>query len=137
MKENDDKHLDDFAKKLIKKTALQSPSIHFTSKIMSQVSALHENRVTAYKPLISKKAGVLMALGFISLCAYLILNTKTQQSSWFSALDFNALLNNKLTNALSGFTMSKTVMYAVVFFGFMFCIQIPVLKHYFDKRLEM
>ena len=33
MKENEDKYLDDFTKKIIKKASLESPSIHFTSEI--------------------------------------------------------------------------------------------------------
>jgi len=137
MKENDNKHLDNFTKKIIKKTTLESPSIHFTSNIMSQVTALNKNTITIYKPLISKKSWILIALGFISLCAYLIFNTETEQSSWLSTLNFNALTNNKLTNVLSGFTVSKTLTYAVALFGLMLCIQIPFLKNYFDKRFEM
>lgn len=128
MKENEDKYLDDFTKKIIKKAALESPSIHFTSEIMSQVAALNDKSVTIYKPLISKKVWFLIALSFVVLCTYLILGTETEKESWLSTLDFNAL---------SGFKMSKTLMYAVVFFGLMFCIQIPFLKNHFDKRFEV
>jgi len=137
MKENDNKYLDDFTKKIIKKTSLERPSIHFTSTIMSQVSALNENKVTTYKPLISKKVWTLIALSFTVLCAYLILGTETQQESWMSTLNFNALSSSKFTNALSCFTLANTLMYAILFFGLMFCIQIPFLKNYFDKRLEV
>lgn len=137
MKENEDKYLDDFTKKIIKKAALESPSIHFTSEIMSQVAALNDKSVTVYKPLISKKVWFLIALSFVVLCTYLILGTETEKESWLSTLDFNALSNNNFTNALSGFKMSKTLMYAVVFFGLMFCIQIPFLKNHFDKRFEV
>lgn len=136
MKENVDKQLDNFTKKVVKKTSLESPSIHFTSEIMSQVKAFSNNSSTVYKPLISKKTWVFIALGFVTLTIYLIFGAETQQSSWFSSLDFSVLQNNKVSNALSGFTMSKTLMYAVMFFGVMLCIQIPVLKNYFDKRLD-
>lgn len=136
MKENDNKYLDDFAKKVIKKTSLESPSIHFTSEIMSQVTAFSNSKVTVYKPLISKKVWVLIAISFIALSIYLVLGAETQESSWFSTLDLSFLQNNKVSNTLSGFTMSKTLMYAVTFFGIMLCIQIPFLKNYFDKRLD-
>ncbi|WP_034040632.1 hypothetical protein [Wocania ichthyoenteri] len=137
MKENEDKHLDNFTKKIIKKAASESPSIYFTSEIMAQVTALNNSSATVYKPLISKKVWVLIALSFVVLCAYLILGTETEKVSWFSTLDFSALSNNNFTNVLSGFTMSKTLMYAIVFFGLMFCIQIPFLKNHFDKRFEV
>ncbi|MCF7567024.1 hypothetical protein L3X37_01425 [Sabulilitoribacter arenilitoris] len=138
MKENDDKYLDNFTKKVIKKAVLESPSIHFTSEIMSQVKAFNNSKVTVYKPLISKKAWILIAIGFISICVYyLILGTEIEKSGWLSTLDFSVLSNNKVSNTLSSFTMSKTLMYAVTFFGIMFCIQIPFLKNYFDKQLEM
>lgn len=137
MKENDDKHLEDFAKKIIKKAALEHPSIHFTSEIMSRVEALNKSDVTAYKPLISKNIWVLIGIGFVALCAYLVLGTETQQESWMGTLNFSALANNKISHILSGFTMSKTLMYAVALFGLMLCIQIPFLKNHFDKRLEM
>ncbi len=132
MKENEDKYLDDFTKKIIKKASLESPSIHFTSEIMSQVSALNKSKVIAYKPLISKQTWVLIALSFIGLCIYLIFGPETHQSSWLGSLDFS-----KFTNVLSGFTISKTLMYAIAFFGLMLCIQIPVLKNHFDKRFEV
>ncbi|MFD1163358.1 MULTISPECIES: hypothetical protein [Hwangdonia] len=137
MKENDDKHLDNFTKKIVEKAALERPSIHFTSEIMSQVAALNKGGVTTYKPLISKKVWTLIALSFMALCVYLILGSETQQEGWFGTLDFSILSNNKFTHALSGFTMSKTLMYAVALFGLMLCIQIPFLKNHFDKRLEM
>lgn len=137
MRENDDKYLEDFTKKVVKRATLESPSIHFTSEIMAQVTALNNKQVTGYKPLISKKVWGFIALGFILLCAYFILEPETQKSSWFDVLDFSALSNNKFSSALSGFTVSKTLMYAVAFFGLMFGIQIPILKHYFDKRLEV
>ncbi len=137
MKENEDKYLDSFTKKIIKKASLESPSIHFTSEIMSQVKALNKSKAIAYKPLISKKAWVFISLSFIGLCTYLIFGTETQQSSWLNGLDFSLLSDSKFTNVLSGFTMSKTLMYAIAFFGLMLCIQIPFLKNYFDRQYEV
>lgn len=137
MKENDNKYLEDFTKKVVKNTTLESPSVHFTSEIMSQVTALNDKSITVYKPLISKNVWCLIALGFILLCAYFILVPETQQSSRFDAFDFSAFTNNKFSSALSGITVSKTLAYAVALFGLMFAIQIPILKHYFDKRLNV
>lgn len=135
MKEKDNKYLDGFAKKTIKSTSLESPSFGFTSEVMSQVVALNSDKTTVYKPLISKKAWSLIALIFVTLCVYLILDTNAESSSWFSSLNLNMLFNNKISNSLSGFTISNTLFYAIALFGFMFCIQIPFLKNHLDKRI--
>ncbi|QFZ55027.1 hypothetical protein FEZ18_09590 [Oceanihabitans sp. IOP_32] len=137
MKENANKHLDNFTKKIIQKASLEHPSIHFTSEIMSQVTTLHSNQATVYKPLISKKLWVLMALGFILLCFYFVLGAEKQEESWFRALDFSVLSKNKFANVFSDFTISETLKYGLLFFGLMLCIQILFLKNYFDKRLEV
>lgn len=137
MKENANKHLDNFTKKIIQKASLEHPSIYFTSEIMSQVTTLHSNQATVYKPLISKKLWVLMALGFILLCFYFVLGAEKQEESWFSALDFSVLSKNKFANVFSDFTISETLKYGLLFFGLMLCIQILFLKNYFDKRLEV
>ena len=137
MKENANKHLDNFTKKIIQKASLEHPSIHFTSEIMSQVTTLHSNQATVYKPLISKKLWVLMALGFILLCFYFVLGAEKQEESWFSALYFSVLSKNKFANVFSDFTISETLKYGLLFFGLMLCIQILFLKNYFDKRLEV
>lgn len=137
MKENDNKYLDDFTKKAIKKTSLESPSFGFTSEIMSKVTELNTSNTTVYKPLISKKIWAVIAMSFIALCVYLILDTNTESSSWFSSLNFDALFDVKISNPLSGLAVSNTLLYAIAFFGLMFCIQIPFLKNYLDKRLEL
>lgn len=137
MKENKDKHLDNFTKKIVKKASLESPSIHFTSEIMSQIAEFNKSTVAVYKPLISKKIWFLIALSFVALFTYLVFGAETKTESWFNTLDFSVISNYKLTNVMSSFTISKTLTYAIVFFGLMLCIQIPFLKNYFDKRLEM
>ena len=45
-------------------------------------------------------------------------------------------MTNKVTEAISGITFSKTLMYAVGLSGLLFFVQIPMMKHFFDKRLE-
>ncbi|SFZ92633.1 hypothetical protein SAMN05428642_102839 [Flaviramulus basaltis] len=133
MKEKADKYLDDLANKVIKRTTVQSPSFNFTAAVMSQVEVLNKKQTIVYKPLISKTIWVLISVGFLAIIIYALFSgNKVESTSWLNEMDFSAL-----TNTLSSFKLSKTVMYAVVFFGFMICIQIPLLKNYFDKRLEM
>lgn len=135
MKENADKYLDNLTKKVIKETPLESPSFNFTRSLMSEVSTLNNNSITAYKPLISKTGWLVISVVFLMLIAYLLFGIEGS-SGWYNSLDLSVLSNNKVTNLLSEFSMPKTLTYAVVLFGLMFCIQIPLLKSYFNQRLQ-
>jgi len=137
MKENADKYLDHLAKKVFDKATIESPSFDFTNTVMSQVNALSERKLTAYTPLISKTSWFLISIGFLALIGYLFFGIETESTGWFSTLDFSVLSNNKMTNVLSGLAISKTFMYAIVFLGLMLCVQIPLLKHNFDKQFEV
>jgi hypothetical protein len=136
MNENINNQLDNLAKKVIQKSKIKSPSYDFTSNIMSQITALQEQKISVYQPLISKKYWIAISTGFLALLAFLIFGTETESLNWFSSLDFSILTENKLTETLSDFTVSKTLMYAIVFFGLAWFVQIGLLKNYFNKRLE-
>ena len=136
MKENIDKHIENLVAKTMKKSTLESPSFDFTNIVMAQVNALEQNTVTTYKPLISKFAWFAIFVVGLSIILYILFGASTNQSSWLSFIDLGVLTDNKFSNTLSSFKVSKIVMYAVVLFGMMVFIQIPILKHYFDKRMD-
>ncbi|AUP78240.1 hypothetical protein [Flavivirga eckloniae] len=136
MNENADKYLDDLTKKVIKEEPLERPSFNFTASVMSQVTALSRDDVTVYKPLISKTGWLAISTVFLALIGYLLFGIEQESSSWLSSLDFSALFNNKVTDLLSAVSIPKTLVYAIVLFGLMFGIQIPLLKNYFNRRLQ-
>ena len=137
MKENINKHIENLVTKAMKRSTLESTSLDFTNTVMSQVNALGHSSVTTYKPLISKPMWfVIFAVG-LAIALYIIFGTSTTETGWLNSIDLSVLINNKFSHALTEFTVSKTVMYGIVLFGIMLFIQIPILKHYFDKRLEM
>ena len=136
MKDNVDNYLDDLAKKVIKDTAIETPSFNFTDAVMSKVSKLSVNKSTIYKPLISKTTWVFVSIVFLAVIFYtLSFGTQTEYSSWLSKIDFSVLSTKEVL--LPSFKISKTFMYAFVLFGIMFCIQIPFLKHHFNKQYEV
>jgi len=136
MKDNVDNYLDDLAKKVIKDTAIETPSFNFTDAVMSKVSKLSVNKSTIYKPLISKTTWVFVSIVFLAVIFYtLSFGTQTESSSWLSKIDFSVLSTKEVL--LPSFKISKTFMYAFVLFGIMFCIQIPFLKHHFNKQYEV
>ncbi|GAA3626678.1 hypothetical protein [Flavivirga jejuensis] len=137
MNENADKYLEDLTKKVIKETPLENPSFNFTTSVMSQVTEeLSNNSVTAYKPLISKMGWGIISIVFLALIACMLFDTQETSTHWLNSIDLSVLYNNKVTSVLSGFSIPKTLTYAVVLFGLMFCIQIPLLKSHFNQRLQ-
>jgi hypothetical protein len=135
MKEHTEQHLDNLAKKAMKSSQLKSPSLDFTSKVMEQIEHVTIGETAAYKPLISKYGwfGIIAILVGISL--YMILGN-VESLSMLESVDYSVISNNKVTDALSGITFSKTLMYAIGFFGLVFFIQIPLMKHHMNRRLE-
>ena len=136
MDHNTDKHLEKLVDKMMKDVSLEKPSFDFTDNVMSQVLNIKTSQATVYKPLISKKVWFLVFVGILSLVVFSVFGTQTENSSWLSSFDFNVFDNIKIRNLFSGFSLSKTTMYAIVLFGFMVCAQIPFLKHRFNQRLE-
>ncbi|GAA4816565.1 hypothetical protein [Litoribaculum gwangyangense] len=137
MNENANKYLDDLSKKVMAHGKVESPSFNFTDAVMSKIETLSKNQATIYKPLISKRMWFLILVGFLALFSYGLFSGNNEESiGWLNKIDFSILSNNNISNTLSSFKFSKTLMYALVFFGSMICLQIPILKHYFNKRLE-
>jgi len=136
MKAHDDKSVENLVDKVMQETVLESPALDFTSQVMAQVEALQSSKITAYKPLISTRIWSVIGFAILATCAYLFLNTPTNEISWLSNINFDALANNSITQSVSGFKMSKTLMYTIVFMSLMICVQVPLLKNHFDKRFE-
>ena len=137
MKDNIDNHIEKLIDKSMKKASLETPSLGFTNSVMAQVNALKQSTVTTYRPLISKPAWFVIFTVALLMVLYIIFGTTTTDAGWLSFIDLSFITNNRFSNAFSGFNVSKSVMYAVVLFGLMLFIQIPILKHNFDKRLEV
>lgn len=134
MNDNTDKYLDNLSKKVIKSANIETPSFNFTDAVMSQVDTVNKSSTT-YKPLISRMGWTVVFAVLLGIILCFVLGVETQTSSVLYELDFSVLSNNRITEAFTNFTLPKTLGYAIVFLGLMFCIQIPLLKHYFDNRI--
>ncbi|OIV42554.1 hypothetical protein [Flavobacterium johnsoniae] len=131
MKESD-KNIEQLISKMMKEDQLQSPSIDFTSKIMSEVLLLEEKKLKNYKPLISKPVWFFIGTALIALIIYISLFSGAQNN-----LETGKLYTDKIADAFSGIHFSKNIMYALLIVPFMILIQIGVLKNYFDKKYEL
>ncbi len=135
MKDHTEQHLDNLAKKAMKSSLLESPSTDFTANIMKQVEHIKIGSTTVYKPLISKYGWFGIIAILIGISAYVMFGN-VESSPLLETIDYSVISNNKFTELLSGIKLSKTLMYAIGFFGLVFFIQIPLMKHTINKRLE-
>lgn len=136
MKEYTEHHLDKLAKKVMQLSSLESPSLDFTAKIMAKVEASATSSITVYKPLISKSGWLIISILVIGGLTYGIFSSGLEGLGWFDNVDYSIISNNKVTEAISRITFSKTLMYAIGLCGLMFLIQILMMKHYFNRQFE-
>ncbi|HLV40415.1 hypothetical protein [Xanthomarina sp.] len=137
MKNKENKHLDKLVEDVMKQAVLESPSFNFTTNVMQQITADSKSTSTVYKPLISKTGWKILVLSVLTLIGYVFVSGNSQNSEWFEAIDFSAWTKYNLPNLFSGIKVSHSTWYALVLFGVMICVQIPLLKSYFNKRLNL
>ena len=136
MKEHTEQHLDKLAKKVMQFSSLEKPSLDFTANIMAKVEESSISNITVYKPLISRTTWIMISILVIGGLSYSIFGSGLEGLGWFDKVDFSVISNNKIAEAISGITFSKTLVYAIGLCGLLFFVQIPIMKHYLDKRFE-
>lgn len=133
MKTDEDKLLEKFLDNVLKDSALETPSIDFTTEVMSKVELTKKSNVFVYMPLISKPIFVLIFGCFIVLFIYFFKNSETQTDSWVNYLYFRTFFSNYSTSL---FNFSKITIYSVVFVTLLLFIQISFLKKHFDNQIN-
>ncbi|NNE30756.1 MAG: hypothetical protein HKN40_00150 [Winogradskyella sp.] len=133
--EHDEKKLEDFINILMSNDSLEQPSLDFTDNVMSEIEVLSTSKNIIYKPLIPNYVWWLIAASFLGLVTYIIAQKPHTNSSLFDGLN----LPEGMLNPFGGFSinLSNSMMYAVVLLAIMVCIQVPLLKQYFDKRMAI
>ncbi|WP_348823947.1 hypothetical protein [Flavobacterium aestuarii] len=129
--EKSDKNMEDFIEKMMGNDALQSPSIDFTAKIMSQIQVAEERKNKIYTPLISSRVWFCIILSLIIIGVYASLYSGTE-----SSLEIENDYSERILAFYSGFHLSKNVLYAVLIVPVMILVQVGLLKNYFDKRYQ-
>ena len=135
MQDHTEQHLDKLAKKVMQSSTLESPSLGFTANIMAKVKASGISHVTVYKPLISKRTWLIIAVVILGGLSYAIFGN-LEGFGLVDKVDLSVISNNRVTEAISGIAFSKTLMYAIGVCGLVFFIQIPMMKYYLNKNLE-
>lgn len=131
MKESD-KNIENLIEQMMAETTLQSPSIDFTSNIMSQILVAEKPKIKPYKPLISISTWIFIGITLSTLIIYNVFFAGTQNN-----LKIEKSYTDKISAIVSGIHISKTLLYALLIVPFMILIQIGVLKNYFNKKYQL
>lgn len=131
MKESD-KNIENLIEQMMAETTLQSPSIDFTSNIMSQILVAEKPKIKPYKPLISISTWIFIGITLTILIIYNVFFAGTQNN-----LKIEKSYTDKISAIVSGIHISKTLLYALLIVPFMILIQIGVLKNYFNKKYQL
>lgn len=132
MKTNENKAIEKLADKIMMEHALDSPSPGFTSNVMSKVLAITTSKTTTYTPLISKPILILIFGGTVLLFIYLLTGSAETSGSLFAPTNFPKI---NLAKWYNGLKFSNITAYAALCCVTIFFIQIPLLKHHFEKQL--
>ena len=127
-----DKNIQNLIDKMISENSLESPSIDFTSKIMSQVLVIEKSKIKAYKPLISKSTWIFIGICLIALTVYSVYSGGN-----ISNLKIVNLYSDKVSSLSLGIHLSKNILYGILIVPFMILIQIGLLKNYFNKKYQL
>lgn len=130
MKESD-KNIEKLIDKIMAKSTLESPSLDFTSKVMSQIVVAEKSKIQPYKPLISTPIWIVVLGGVISLILYATFGNEPYNSK------IGHLYVENISSIFSEFHFSKNTIYAILIVPLMILIQTLVLKNYYDKKYQL
>jgi len=131
--EKDEKKIEALIDQLMSEDILEQTSFNFTDSVMSIVEAVSNSTVAVYKPLISKPVWFIILGSFVALVAYIYLKEPITNNGWFNSFEWSNISLNPF--AKLSFNVSTTLIYAFAFLAIMVGVQVPLLKHYFNKRM--
>lgn len=134
MKSRDDRNMENLVEKIMKDTALEIPSLDFTSKVMSDVFSREKGKSFSYKPVISKRGWLIVFAAIGSLIIWIIFNVSANKTS--SNFDFSFIKADKIFKIFGEFQLSGITTNIILLAMVMMFIQILFLKSYLNKRFH-
>lgn len=134
MDKQEEKNLEAFVDKIMADAPLESPSPDFTKNLMQHIEARQHKEVFQYRPILSKPVKVFLLVGFFGLILYLMSqNGMGSGQGWFENISIEPLFQN-VWGWLENYTSSKILIYAVLLFGVLFFVQVPMLKKQMERN---
>ncbi len=135
MKTRDDKNIEKLVEKMMLESSMETPSIDFTSKVMSEVLSIEKQKLISYKPVISRRGWFMIFVAIGAFITWLIFNGYSQNQS-SAHIGFGFINAGKILNVFSGFQFSSLTLYIILLGMIMIFIQILFLKNYLNKRFQ-
>jgi len=134
MKEEQNKG-EDFIKKMMDKSVLESPSADFTLKVMQEL-VKEKQLVALNKPLISKQIWFMIFAFFLLLLSFTFYFMGGRIQDSLTTTLFEKLFDNSIWQLFSNLKFSKTLSYSLLIFSVFILLQVVFIKSYFDKRFH-
>jgi len=132
MEEN--KKLEDFIKKSVKKVGLEKPSIDFTDSVLSKIAVANEKgSVLVTKPLFSQTTWFMILAVMALIFAYVLVGESTTESAWLATIKINKLAYFNLPLNMPKLTYSSTFVYGSTAIVLFVWIQVFLLKQRLNK----
>lgn len=126
MENREDKELDALIRKMLQNTELDSPSEHFTHKVMQDVELLAAAKKQKSSPLIPKPVWGILAAVYAIILTFFFKNDILSSDGWFSALGerTSSLFNLEIP----GLQFSSALIYGVLCAALVVMGQVVVLR---------
>lgn len=136
MKESEDKHVEKLIDRLMKEVSVETPSLDFTAKVMSEVLVTKKTPVFTYKPLLSKWFWLVLFCGVTATLCVAFWSGDIGTGKGYG-LELMRMVDSKILSFESGIKFSKVSMYAVIVLVLMLFVKISMLKNRYDKELNL
>ncbi|WP_108425778.1 hypothetical protein [Flagellimonas amoyensis] len=137
MDKQEEKELEAFVDKIMADAPLESPSADFTKNLMQHIEAVQHKEVYQYRPIVPKQVLVLIFVGLVSLTLYLIAQYGLESDGgWFGNVSVEPVFDN-MWGWLENYTSSKILIYAVLLFGLLFFVQVPLIKKQLERNIML
>lgn len=137
MDKHEEKELEAFVDKIMAEAPLESPSADFTKNLMQHIDTVQHKEVYQYKPIVPKQVLVLVFVGLVSLTLYLITQYGLESDGgWFGNVSVEPVFDN-MWDWLENYTSSKILIYAVLLFGLLFFVQVPLMKKQLERNIML
>lgn len=134
MKKHTDPHLNKIISEVMKDDHLESPSVDFTHSVLAKIENISLNRSIVYQPLISKKAWLII-IGVFAFYIVLVLLLMPEGAGL--SINSGKLFQENILKYIPSITLSKNLIYALMFTSIMILFQLTLLHYYFNKRLSI
>jgi hypothetical protein len=130
MKGKENKNIAKLVETMMQDSSLETTSFDFTSRVMTEVGVIQRKKSDSYKPVISKRAWLIIFTVISGFVVWLILTQKETSAN----SNFNFINTATIFKFFNGFQFSGITNNILLVAMAMILFQIILLKKYLHKR---